>query len=160
MLVLWLTQLNGMTCQVTLITHSRGLWSLVHYYTQQIRRCTFQAFHKSVYDWLTDRDASGRFFADASLGHGRIAAALVPQLQAPATASPYALHHGLGHLLAARQLAVAEKLVCDFVYWRRVFEGGFGPDVALDLLQRSQALDLKPGTALYDALRWVRLHGR
>lgn len=110
--------------------------------------------HTSVCDWLQDSAAAGKFYADAALGHARIADTLAGDLSKACSASVYNLRYSLYHLLVAERLEAVESLLLDFDYWQLVFDAGFGPDIVQELVSQ-QAVVQKSSHAARDAVRWL-----
>ena len=73
-----------------------------------------EPFHKSVMDWLTDADTSGRFFVSARGGVKRLTDHCLSEYEShPKAMSHYALTHLVAHLQAAENQAKLTIILTD-----------------------------------------------
>lgn len=93
-------------------------------------------FHRSLIEWLTDRNNSGPYFVDRAKGHELIADACWKEFRCdPCTLSPYGLTHLADHLIETRRYEDLIELVTspELAMMSKWIERGDG-DKALDCL--------------------------
>jgi WD40 repeat protein len=88
----------------------------------------YALFHKSLQDWLTDREATGEYWCEARKGHRRLAEVLLPRFRGDG----YALRHLVTHLLAADQSDEAVTLLRTPGFLEAKTEAGLVFDLTAD----------------------------
>jgi hypothetical protein len=78
-------------------------------------------FHKSLADWLTDREAAGGYWCDVRGGHAQLAEALLPARQGNCG---YALRHLVAHLVAAGRAREAADRLLDLAFLEAQVQAG------------------------------------
>uniref|UniRef100_A0A7S2QU83 NACHT domain-containing protein n=1 Tax=Chlamydomonas chlamydogama TaxID=225041 RepID=A0A7S2QU83_9CHLO len=109
------------------------------------------AMHKSIFDWLRNKDAAGEFFVDAVLGHVAIADLVCRDVRSSKHPQNYSVKYAVAHLCMAGDTTALEKLVLDFHFWQRAYTVGCGVDVFRDLLELAPS----GSAAAQDVLRWL-----
>ncbi|MFW6437588.1 MAG: TIR domain-containing protein [Armatimonadota bacterium] len=91
-------------------------------------------FHRSVMDWLTDRERAGRYRVSEKKGHERLAGFGWGQYEAGVDAlSEYMVTHLPHHLMAAELWEELETLLTDLFWLERKAEAGMVFDLTTDL---------------------------
>ena len=100
-------------------------------------------FHKSLQEWLTDREAAGLYWCDASTGHAQLAEVLLGDWRA----DEYALRHLPGHLVETQRWPDLERLLSApaFVDARRA--AGLTCEMVADLATAARRDRLTPRMA-------------
>jgi WD40 repeat protein len=89
---------------------------------------SYALFHKSLPDWLTDREMAGEHWCPAEKGHARLAEVLLPRWRS----DDHALRHLVAHLLAAGKRDEAARLLLEPGYLEAKTEAGLVFDLAGD----------------------------
>jgi len=130
--------------------------------------------HKSLFDFMTDKDAAGEFYVDATLGHCTLGPALFDMVMPRRTGGremlgdDYALRYTAVHLALAGNMALLEMFLLEFDIWVAIFARGFGFNVMMDLelyawdmstlnpTGRKDAHLVVSTSVIIDVIRWLK----
>jgi WD40 repeat protein len=99
-------------------------------------RASYALFHKSLSDWLVDRDSAGIYWCDSRRGHARLAEVLLPIGKDDA----YALAHLVAHLVAAGRADTAAERLLDLAFLEARTQAGQVFQLACDFTLTAAAL--------------------
>lgn len=120
---------------------------------------SYALFHKSLQDWLTDRDAAGDYWSPAAAGHDRLADVLLSDWRD----DEYAMRHVPAHLLAAKRWADLEGVLTDPIFVEAKCAAGMTYDLVgdyratLDALPEAQEEREREHTVAYNSTRPGRI---
>ena len=98
-------------------------------------------FHKSLLDWLTDRNKAGPYFVSAADGNRRLTDFCWRQFTSnPSALSDYALHHLPAHLIADKRWNQLETVLTTLAFLEAKAEGARVFDLASDFTRALETL--------------------
>ncbi|MCR9096676.1 MAG: TIR domain-containing protein [bacterium] len=101
----------------------------------------YQLFHKSIRDWLVNRQAAGEFWCDETEAEIQLAAACWKEYMAGVDGmSPYALRHLPAHLLNTGDWESLVSILLDLQYLERRTTAGQIFELVADFRRTSEAL--------------------
>ena len=106
-------------------------------------------FHKSVKDWLTDYDRSGKFFISIEKGHHQWAEFCLSEYRADVfSMSAYALKHIVKHLMKTNQPDKVAEILTDVNFAKAKYLAGLKYELINDYMDAVSAMTSGKGISL------------